>query len=192
MFGKKRVPVLRLDRLGTTEVGSSDKRNGDTSGLTTDAIQYTFSSDPDTSYPLRGWDELNALLQSLGSGPDRTGIRLVRPAGRRRIAAEAFGSALLNRVVLRWSDSGVNTKSTPPWWFTTSAPTNKLVRIPIGDVPADFDELSPDAYEQYPDLDLASVPAESVVHVTDAANALRWFLTTWPAESSPALDWVSR
>jgi len=186
MFGRKRVPVLRIDKLGSAGLNLAS------SGAPTVRIQYTWSSDPGSPHPLASWGAMDALLQSLGSGPRRVGVRLARPVGDRRVAAEAFGSARLDRLFLRWSDSGLKSKSSPPWRFTFSAPTGKTARVPLGNVPANFDDLSPDAYEQFPGLDLAAVPAEAVVRVADAAVALRWFLTTWPDESTPALDWISR
>lgn len=186
MFGRKRVPVLRLDKLGLAG------RNLASSGVPAVGIQYTWSSDPEAPHPLASWGDMDALLQSLGSGPERVGVRFARPVGDRRVSAEAFGSARLDRLFLRWSDSGLKSRTSPPWRFTVSAPTGKTARVPLGDVAANFDELSPDAYEQFPGLDLAAVPAEAVVPVGDAAVALRWFLTTWPEESTLALHWIPR
>jgi hypothetical protein len=186
MLGRRRVPVLRIDKL------SSAGLNLASPGAPGVGVQYTWSSDPGSPHPLASWGAMDVLLQSLGSGPERVGVRFARTVGNRRVAAEAFGSARLDRLFLRWSDSGLKSKSSPPWRFTVSDPTGETARVPLGNVPVNFDELSPDAYEQFPGLDLAAVPAEAVVPVTDAAVALRWFLTTWPDESCPALDWISR
>lgn len=186
MFGRRLVPVLRIDKLGSAGRAQASL------SVPNLRIQYAWSSDPESPHPLASWGAVNDLLHSLGSGPERVGVRFAHSVGDRRVAAEAFGSAQLNRLFLRWSDSGLKAKSRPPWRFTVSAPTGKTVRVPLGNVPANFDELSPDAYEQFPGLDLAAVPAEAVVPVTDAAAALRWFLATWPDESAPALDWIPR
>lgn len=192
MFGRRPVPVLRIDKLVAERERDHVQAPGDpviSPGL---AIRYTFSADPETSFELRSWDALESLLRSLGTGEDRAGVRFARLVGGRHVAAEAFGSARLDRLFLRWSDTGLNTKLTPPWWFTISAPTGKLIRVPLGEVPANFDELSPSEYEDVAGLDLAAVPREAVVTGADAAIALRWFLETWPDESSPCLDWIKR
>ena len=190
MFGRKRVPVLRIDRIGSPG-GSGTYSDGTHSDVPAHAIRYTFSTDPESPRQVESWDALNRLLQSLGSGENRVGVRFAVSVGERRVAAEAFGSGRLDRIFLRWSDSGLITKSAPPWWITTAAPSGKLVRVPLGDVPANFDELSPDDYEEFAGLDLAAVPSEAVVSVADATFALRWFLETWPDESSPCLDWIA-
>ena len=64
-----------------------------------------------------------------------------------------------------------------------------MARVPLGEVPASFDDLTPDDYERFPGLDIAAVPAEAVVTAAEAERAVQWFLTAWPDDSTPVLDW---
>ena len=190
MFGRQRIPVLRLDRLTSTERerARAALENG-SQVVPPDDIRYTFSTDPETYFQLSSWKDLAPVLQSIGSGLDRGVVRFSRLRDDREVAAEALGSGRLDKLFLRWSDSGLRTKAVPPWLFATSERAGTSIRVPLGDVPASFDDLTPSEYERFPGLDITAVPTEAVLTVEDATVALQWFLETWPDESSPILDW---
>lgn len=188
MFGRRRVPVLRLDRLpGAAAV----VRAPSDTALPKD-VRYSFAPEtPQRSLSLHDCG-LDDVLQSVGTGADKAVARFARSLGERTIGLEVLGSARLHRLVLRWFDTGLKNAKNAPWYFAKSNPTGSYAHVPLGDVPETFLELSPDEYGTFSGLDLASVPAEAIVTTADAVRAAGWFLATWPDETSPVLDWRDR
>ena len=188
MVGRRRVPVLRMDRLtGSDGELSRDMGQSALVGRT----RYSFAPRP-PELPLSTAQDLDDVLASVGTGEGRAVARFSCSVGEREISVEALGSARLDQLVLRWADTAVKGKATMPWYFAMSKPTGSFTHIPLGDIPANYRELNPDDYENYPGLDLASVPDETVMSAAQARRALKWFLTAWPDETRPVLDWIAR
>ena len=191
MFGRRRRPVLRIDRIAGTEQKQAGNRP--LGGATADRVgpvQYAFSVDPESQHMLGRWADLGRLLKSIGGTTERTAVRLWRSVEGRDIAVEVLGAAAHDRVLVRWSDTGLRSKASPPWYVTRSDRTGSMTRVPLGDVPTNFNEIAPEEYEKYPGLDIAAVPSEAVLTAAEAEVAVRWFLTSWPDDSGPVLDWL--
>ena len=191
MFGRRRRPVLRIDRI--TGAGRDSAEAFPLGGASIDQVGpvwYAFSIAPETQHQLKRWKELGPVLKAIGSATDRATVRFSRSIAGRDIAVEVLGAATLDRLFLRWSDSGLRTKSSPPWYFTTSKKMGSMTRVPLGEVPTNFDEIVPEEYEGFPGLDIAAVPSEAVLTTAETAAAVRWFLSAWPDDSSPVLDWL--
>lgn len=181
---------MRFDRLRSEDAGA-EWSNGADVAATAGQIRYSFAPDTPES-PLQTNRDLHDVLMSVGTGESRAVARFSRLLGERTIRVEVLGSAQLDRLVLRWFDTGVKSKAAAPWYFAVSRSTGFFTHIPLGDVPPNFLELSPDDYEKFPGLDLASVPEETVMTAAQAALALRWFLTSGPDEVRTILDRIER
>lgn len=190
MFGKRRRPVLRLDRItGAGRASGEARALGGGSADRVGPVRYAFSVAPETSDELARWEDLGPLLKSIGGATERTAVRFSRSVADREIAVEVLGAAALDRLFVRWADTGLRSKISPPWYFTRSDQVGSMTRVPLGEVPTSFDEVVPEEYEKFPGLDIAAVPSEAVLTTAEAETAVRWFLTAWPDDSSPVLDW---
>jgi len=191
MFGRRRRPVLRIDRITGAEQKWAGKRPiGDASADRVGPARYAFSVAPQTQHQLSRWADLGRVLKSIGGTTERTAVRLSRSVEGREIAAEVLGAAALDRVFVRWSDTGLRSKASPPWYVTRSDRMGSMTRVPLGEVPTNFDEIAPEEYGRFPGLDIAAVPSEAVLTTAEAEVAVRWFLTSWPDDASPVLDWL--
>lgn len=190
MFGRRRRPVLRVDRITGAGGASGEARAlGGGSADRVGPVRYAFSVATETQHDLSRWEDLGPLLKSIGGATERAAVRFTRSVADREIAVEVLGAAQLDRMFVRWADTGLRSKASPPWYFTRTDGTGTMTRVPLGEVPTNFDEILPEDYENFPGLDIAAVPSEAVLTTAEAETAVRWFITTWPDDSSPALDW---
>lgn len=187
MFGSKRVPVLRIDRL-------PERRSPIAfGGVEPESVMYSFSVDPEVRRPLETWDQFRDIVHSIGTGKERTNVRFEWSGKSSTCAAEIQGAARLDRLLMRWEDSALVAKVTPkPWYATQAEKTGQPGRVPIGDVPLDLDSLSEDQIVGLSDLDFATVAKVAVLTEAEVLAGLEAFIAAGGAKASGILEMGTR